>query len=370
MSDTSPDIPQSELPPPENTPAPKRRGGFFPLVLGGVVAAGLGAAGATYVIPQLPEGWVPRPVSPEVADLQTQLSALTQQVAALSEAPPPGPDAATLDRIAALESALRDAKGQSDQAAAAQAAADATAAATAALAARVTEIEKRPVAGGAASALAIEAFQRELDALRAEVASGAGAADTSAVEAAAKAAEERIAAAAAETRRLADEAEATAKAAQIRASLSHLQAALESGSPIAAPLADLTASGIEVPEALATQAEGIPSVAALRAAWPEAARAALTASITETVGDGALDRIGAFLQVQTGARSIEPRAGDDPDAILSRAEAAVAAGRIDTALAEIATLPEGGQAALADWVALANRRLAAADAIAALAAQN
>ncbi|MGC1487099.1 MAG: hypothetical protein WA784_04835, partial [Albidovulum sp.] len=68
------------------------------------------------------------------------------------------------------------------------------------------------------------------------------------------------------------------------------------------------------------------------------------------------------------ARSLTPRAGEDPDAILSRAEAALGTGDLKTALVEIATLPEAGRARLAEWTGLAERRLAAAAAIAALAA--
>jgi hypothetical protein len=80
-----------------------------------------------------------------------------------------------------------------------------------------------------------------------------------------------------------------------------------------------------------------------------------------------MDRIGAFLLAQTGARSLEPREGADPDAILSRAEAALEGGDLETVLTEIATLPEAGQAALSDWVALAEQRLAATNALGALA---
>ncbi|WP_408635231.1 COG4223 family protein, partial [Paracoccus binzhouensis] len=83
---------------------------------------------------------------------------------------------------------------------------------------------------------------------------------------------------------------------------------------------------------------------------------------------GALDSIGTFLRVQTGARSVEPRQGDDPDAILSRADAAVKAGDIKGALAEIGSLPQPGQDAMADWTARAGLWVEANAALAALAA--
>lgn len=69
-----------------------------------------------------------------------------------------------------------------------------------------------------------------------------------------------------------------------------------------------------------------------------------------------MDRVSAFFRTQLGTRSLEPKEGDDPDAILSRAEAALKAGQLDTALAELAAMPEAGQPALAPWIASANAR--------------
>ncbi|MCB2133097.1 MAG: hypothetical protein KDE02_09510, partial [Rhodobacteraceae bacterium] len=66
-------------------------------------------------------------------------------------------------------------------------------------------------------------------------------------------------------------------------------------------------------------------------------------------------------------RSLTPRAGDDPDAILSRADAALKAGDLAAAIDEIAALPEGGKAVMAEWVGLAQRRMAALAAVSALA---
>ena len=47
----------------------------------------------------------------------------------------------------------------------------------------------------------------------------------------------------------------------------------------------------------------------------------------------------------------------DPDAILSRAEAAVRDGRLTDALAEIDTMPEQARAALDEWAGKARQRL-------------
>jgi len=73
------------------------------------------------------------------------------------------------------------------------------------------------------------------------------------------------------------------------------------------------------------------------------------------------------LQRQLGARSVEPREGNDPDAILSRAEAALINGHLPQALAEIAALPDEAQAEMGNWVTLATIRAAALSAAAALA---
>jgi len=57
-----------------------------------------------------------------------------------------------------------------------------------------------------------------------------------------------------------------------------------------------------------------------------------------------------------GARSVTPREGDDPDAILSRAEASVMRGRLGEALAEIEALPQVARDAMEDWIAQARTR--------------
>jgi hypothetical protein len=106
----------------------------------------------------------------------------------------------------------------------------------------------------------------------------------------------------------------------------------------------------------------------LRAEFPAAARAGLAAALNAAPNSGgALGVIGDFLRVQTGARSVEPREGDDPDAVLSRVDAAVKAGDIRGALTGIASLPEPAQAAMADWTSRAQLWVDADTALATLA---
>jgi len=87
------------------------------------------------------------------------------------------------------------------------------------------------------------------------------------------------------------------------------------------------------------------------------------------VEDGTLTRCDAFLRTQAGARSLPPKDGDDPDAVLSRAEAAVARGDMVSAITELQALPEAGQAAMAGWLARAETRRDALAAATELAAQ-
>ncbi|RDW12912.1 COG4223 family protein, partial [Paracoccus thiocyanatus] len=113
----------------------------------------------------------------------------------------------------------------------------------------------------------------------------------------------------------------------------------------------------------------VPTLAQLRTSFPAAAREGLAAALKDAPqNQGALGTIGSFLRVQTGARSVEPRQGGDPDAILSRADAAVNAGDIKGALGEIAALPQSGQAAMAGWTTGAQAWVEANAALAAMAA--
>jgi len=342
------------------TPEPRRRGGFVPALLGGVVAAGLGAGAALYLMPQ---GWQPAgPTAEEIAHdeaTETQLAALTAEIEALKSAPAPEPDTSLVEATEALS---RDLAAANDaQAEALTRLQD--------IETRLESLESGTGFGGSTGGVepgTVDAVRAEMEAMRQLIEEQRGAQEE--VAAAAASAEERLAAAEAEAARLASEAEAAATAAQSRAALSHLRAALESGAPLAPVIENLSAAGLTVPEALTTLPEGVPTLGSLQDSFPEAARAALAASLPVTAGTGTWDRVGAFLQAQTGARSLGPREGTDPDAVLSRAEAALAAGDLQGALAELEGLPAEGRAETAAWEAQAASRIAATGAADALAA--
>lgn len=334
----------------------EKRGGVGPLILGGLIAGGLGFASAGYLLPR----YFPQAASDDnAAAIGAELSSQTEKIAALQSeldslkgagaetAVAAIPDEITAgiaqlgDRLQALEAAGTDVTDRIGK-----------------LEARMDAAESRPVTGDAASAGALDAIRREMEGYRAEIGDQLKAVEAAKgdIGAAAEAAAAKVASVSAEAERLRGESEAAARTAAVTGSVSRILAALESGAAIDAPIAELQASGVEVPAALAEQAQGVPTLESLRDSFPEAARSALAATVRDTSGDGAWSRLTAFLRSQSGARSLSPRAGDDPDAILSRAEASLRAGDLVQTLAELGALPDAGKALMAEWMARADRR--------------
>jgi len=159
-------------------------------------------------------------------------------------------------------------------------------------------------------------------------------------------------------------AAAESQTAANAAILSQLHGQLDSGQSYESLLADLKAGGVTIPDALSAPAEnGVASISTLQAEFTPAARTALADARDADKRTGLI----AFLQRQTNARSVSPKDGDDPDAVLSRAEAALGAGDLASALEELRALPQSAQAALADWEKAAQTRLSAMQAADALA---
>ncbi len=163
-------------------------------------------------------------------------------------------------------------------------------------------------------------------------------------------------------------AETTAAA---RGALARIVSALDSGDSFVEELGLLQeTSGLAPPGGLFAVAEdGVPTRDELAEAFPESARLALDAATADAVENGNISPIRAFLRSQLGLRSLEPREGDSPDAVLSRAESAVRADDLDAALAEIAALPQAGRDRFADWIVLAELRRGALGAVTVLSAQ-
>lgn len=306
--------PAEPAPTDSRPPAPARRGGFA-LVLGGVLAAGVGAAA---VLALFPQGWQPADTgalearigaleSREVAD--TDLGPLESRIAALEEA---SPDLQPLeDRLGALE-------------------ADET---LAAFEQRIAQLE------GNLTTRIDDAVDRALEGARERQTERAQALE---------AAEQDLA--------------TTSARLEARAALAELSAAAETGQPVPGALPVL-ANITDLPPALDAFAAGLPQMGMLQASFADAARNALAAAPLNNGGSTG-DRVLNFLRSQTGARSLAPREGGDTDAILSRAEAHVRAADLRAAVSELDALPEAPAAAMAEWRAQAAARLDALDALA------
>ncbi|WP_169052642.1 COG4223 family protein [Pseudooceanicola onchidii] len=311
-------------PPPPSVVEVRRSGGFVPMVLGGIVAGAIGYGIAYY--------------QAGGQDYGTRIDAQDQAIADLRDTQPAPVDLSALEGSAESNTAaLSDLSGRVD-----------------ALTTRLDEMDgqmaelARAPLDNAVSQEAVEAYEEELarlqDAMRAQRAE----------------VEQMVA----NAQTMQADADAQTARTEARAALTAIMAAFDSGEGYSDPLESLRATGQQVPEALEANADGIPTLAELRAEFPAAARAALA----RTRGAGN-ESVGDFFRTQLGIRSLEPKAGDDPDAVLSRAEAAVADGDLSTALTEIGTLPPEAQSELSAWAADAETRLTTVEAARALMAE-
>lgn len=335
---------ESEATTEPETPAPSpaapaekvivERGGFLSMLFGGAAAAAIGF-GLSLAI--LPDG-LPRDGRQQDTfrqDIEARLAGQSETLASVEtrlEALGSGPDLSPIEtELTAFGAAIADI---GDRLASAQGALDD-------IETRLTAVEKLPVTSGASEA-AVAAYERELETLREAMATQRA----------------EIEAMIEDARAVEDDAEETARAAMRRAAITRILTALDTGVGFAPALTDLQSSGAEVPEILPNVAnDGVVSLSQLQESFPDAARAALAASRAVAAESGDTGGFGEFLRNQLGARSLEPREGNDPDAILSRAEAAMREGRLTDALAEIEALPEEGRAELTDWAAQVSERL-------------
>ncbi len=338
--------------PPAAQPAssePKGGGsGFFGLLLGGAIAAAIGFGAARYP-DQWPFATEPSvdPVEAKLTDFGDRLSGLEDTTASQSASLTALQDDAQLQEFRGeLTGTLDDLRGQIDTMSAKMTDLDN----------RLHSVEKMPEGSGMeAAAAAAAAYERELKQMRQML-------DTEL---------ERITAAKDEAQTLEVNAAETARAAAARAAMSRVLNALETGRPYDNALFDVTQNaGVDAPPALAEHAsDGIVTLAQLQDSFPKAARVALDASIRASAKGDHMERFTAFLRTQLGARSLEPKEGDDPDAVLSRAEAALKNGQIDVALTELEAMPDAGQPALEVWITQATARKNALEAAQALAQQ-
>ena len=352
MSNSSSDVPvETVLPEPERAipaaleserpllPAARKSGWAGP-VLGGVIAAGLGFGLAQYLpLASYLGGVTAGPSSEEMSALQAEVADLRTALAAR----PQGDTAELVARLDALETRVAN-----------TAAPDLRTIET-----RIAELEQRPVGSlSGADAAALAALQAEVFALK-----SSGIAQTQ-IDAASAALQAKLDATMAAAEAMQTSATETAAKSAQRAAVLQISAALDSGAAFGSALTAL--DGIPLPEALTANAAGLPSLKSLQDGFPNAARLALDAALKADMGDSWTDRALSFLRTQVGARSLTARDGADPDAVLSRAEAALTAGDVPATLAELDALPDVAKSAMAGWRSGADQRQAAQSALATL----
>lgn len=342
----------------------QKKAGFVPTLLGGVVAAGIGFVAGSY--PNLPfMGPTEVVEDPFFAETRAALLSQGEQLEKLAKGVSETNDAvAKIDlaplgsSIATLETGLAGVSGVPAALDGLQADLTGLADKVRALDIRVTSIEKQPLVD-AVSPETVAAYERELETLKADVeaqkaAIAAAQADQLATM---EAARKEIEAMAARARASEQSAETRATLAASRVALADLTTRARDGQPYGDALALLLENGVDVPAPLVEGAqEGLPTASALISGFPDAARDALAAARASGTGDEDAGGVAGFFRSQLGARSVTPREGDDPDAVLSRAEAALRNGDLATVLTEIEILPEVAQNEMSDWVALARLR--------------
>ena len=326
--DLQPEIPlATALAAPE---PPARRSGVLGPLLGGALAA-LGGFGLSHF----------NVFDLAAPDTSAEVAALGQRLDA------------TLEE---LDQGLRQRiDGLADRVAALEAAPELDLSGLAALDQRLQAIEALP-AGDGASTAAIAAqlaeLERRIAALPTDAAGSAQIDDALA----------RLTAAEAEAEARAAEAAALAEATAQARALEVLATAVASGARFESELAAVADPDLQA--ALAPHLAGVASQAQLQADFPEAARAVLQLARAADTEAGWGTRLLDFLGAQTGARSLTPREGTDPDAILSRAEFALTEGRLPDALGELQALDPAIRAPLEPWIAAAGARVAVDAAVA------
>jgi len=319
----------------------EKKGGFFPILLGGVAAGALGFGASAYMEPK---SW-PFGDGSAGAELESTIQSQAAELETLQE------QIASLEGKFATSAALEETTGAVS---AIQGSVDEVSANLSGLDDRLTKLEALPAASGdGESQASLLAFESEMQSLREVVEDQ-------------KAALEAAAAEAASTQQSAEEA---LRMEAARAALGLIQIAGDTGQPFATALNEFKAnSDTDIPSILDEVASsGVPTLAQVQADVADNARRALSVSRSEAEKpDSVSGRLSAFLKSQTGARSLTPQEGDDADAVLSRVEGAVKNGQLTDAMAELETLPEVGRAEMSDWISAVNTRLEALNAIDAL----
>ena len=306
-------------------PAPAQKSPLGPMIMGGAVCAVLGF-GAAVLTQQSSPLWPQDPAVAEltaktdgaVADLQTQIDAIAARPAGdvMQSDLTPMRDAAA--QLSGLDQSIAD------------------------LADRVSALEQATIEAAIPDDL-IAKYRSEVESISALLESQRGELNTFMQDAKAKA----------------DQAAEIAKNTLAGGALDRIATALDTGSEFAQAMQDYEqAMGAAAPDALAAlAADGVVTLQVLSQDYADVARAALAAARAEMDQGQGMAKVTNFLKNQFNARSVVPKSGDDPDAVLSRAEQALRDGDLAAAMDEIAKLGPEAQATMSGWIAAAQARL-------------
>lgn len=276
------------------------------------------------------EDQVSSAVATETGRIDGEITALRDQIGAGAEVP---------ERLARVESAVEGAQAE------------------------MTALRDQLGTSGAGVAASpdLDVYQGELDGLRAEMGTlsdqVAGLRDR--VDQVGAEARRQIETAQETVATVQEEANQAVDTAARQADVAAVGAAIAAGQPFAEPLGRLAGMpDVTIPAGLTAAAEsGVPSLPALRDSFPEAAHAAIRASIVAAAGDGMADRALALVRSQFATRSLTPEEGNSPNAIVSRMGDRLGDDDLAGALAESEALPSEAQAAMGDWLTQARLRV-------------
>src|SRR5210317_1291732 len=306
-------------------PAPAQKSPLGPMILGGAVCAVLGF-GAAVLTQQSSPLWPQDPAVAEltaktdgaVADLQTQIDAIAARPAGDVMQSDLTPMRDAVAQLSGLEQTIAD------------------------LAGRVSALEQATIEAAIPDDL-IAKYRSEVESISALLESQRGELNTFMQDAKAKA----------------DQAAEIAKNTLAGGALDRIATALDTGSEFVQAMQDYEqAMGAAAPDALASlAADGVVTLQVLSQDYADVARAALAAARAEMDQGQGMAKVTSFLKTQFNARSVVPKSGDDPDAVLSRAEQALRDGDLAAAMDEISKLGPRAQATMSDWIAAAQARL-------------
>jgi hypothetical protein len=291
-------------------PAPAQKSPLGPMILGGAVCAVLGF-GAAVLTQQSSPLWPQDPAVAEltaktdgaVADLQTQIDAIAARPAGDVMQSDLTPMRDAVAQLSGLEQTIAD------------------------LAGRVSALEQATIEAAIPDDL-IAKYRSEVESISALLESQRGELNTFMQDAKAKA----------------DQAAEIAKNTLAGGALDRIATALDTGSEFVQAMQDYEqAIGAAAPDALASlAADGVVTLQVLSQDYADVARAALAAARAEMDQGQGMAKVTNFLKNQFNARSVVPKSGDDPDAVLSRAEQALRDGDLAAAMDEISKLGPRG----------------------------